>query len=73
MQKHKFEMVLHFNGETKRRKVLTFGLVEEILDEITDFVHCISNGSMISSREPDESTIEIMYSNGILIQVFQLA
>lgn len=73
MQAHKFEMVLHFNGETKRQKILTFRLVEKILDEITDFVHCTSNGFMISSRESDESTTEIMYSNGIFIQVFQLA
>lgn len=67
MQAHKFEMVLHFNGETKRRKVSSFRLVESTIEAISEEF----NITYITSEiENDTTTI---FENGICLQAFHLA
>ena len=67
MQTHKFEMVLHYNGETKRRKVSSFGLVESTIEAISEKFHVTY---MTSEMGNDTTTI---FENGICLQAFQLA
>lgn len=67
MQAHKFEMVLHFNGETKRRKVSSFRSVESTIEAISEKFHITY---FTSETENDATTI---FENGICLQAFHIA
>jgi len=66
MQAHKFEMVLHFNGETKKKKVSSFRSVESTIEKISEKFHI----SYITSDMENETTT--LFENGIALQSFLL-
>ena len=67
MQTHKFEMVLHFNGETKRRKVSSFRSVEATIEAISEKFNITY---YTSETEHETNTI---FENGICLQAFLIA